>query len=201
MRPRRRGCPRTCLPPRPPSRVDDSPSRRFSVAVALQRSGANADAERLLRDLRTEGFRPYRRSRGVSSISYYLARALLAQNRRAEAMPLVAQARAEAPGDADVLALSIVLGARQFATELDALHDPFTRDRALRSAGVSPDHAAGRPHSYKSALVRISTPAVRISSMAAFVSPGFSSTPRHPSMTTCVLKPRCTASSALYFTQ
>src|SRR5947208_2502358 len=129
------------VPPAPPAqlraaamqalRLDYSPSRRFSVAIALEHAGANAEAERLLRELQSEGFHPYRRSRGVSSVAYYLARALLAQNRRAEAMPLVAQARAEAPGDPDALALSIILGARQFATELDALHDPFTRNRAL----------------------------------------------------------------------
>jgi hypothetical protein len=129
------------VPPAPPAqlraaataalRVDDSPSRRFSVAIALEHAGANAEAERLLRELQAEGFRPFRRSRGVSSVSYYLARALLAQNRRAEALPLVAQARAEAPGDADVLALSIALGATQFAKELDALYDPFTRERAM----------------------------------------------------------------------
>ena len=112
-------------------RVDDSPSRRFSVAIALEHAGANAEAERLLRDLQSEGFHPYRRSRGVSSVSYYLARALLVQNRRAEALQLVARARAEAPGDADVLALSIALGSKQLARELDALHDPFTRDRAM----------------------------------------------------------------------
>ena len=74
------------------------------------------------------------RSRGVSSISYYLACALLHQHRRAEAMPLAAQARREAPGDADVLALSIALGERQFLRELDALHDPITRDLALARA-------------------------------------------------------------------
>ena len=112
-------------------RLDDSPSRRFSIAIALEHCGANSEAERLLRDLQAEGFHPFRRSRGVSSVSYYRARALLAQNRRAEAMPLVAQARREAPGDADVLALSVDLGERQFAQELDALHDPFTRNRAL----------------------------------------------------------------------
>jgi hypothetical protein len=132
------------VPPAPPSlvhaaalqalRVDDSSSRRFSIAIALERCGAYAEAERQLRDLQAEGFRPFRRSRGVSSISYYRARALLAQNRRAEAVRLVAQARREAPGDADVLALSIILGAPQFAAELDALHDPFTRDRAMATA-------------------------------------------------------------------
>ena len=129
------------VPPAPPAlvraaalqalKVDDSPSRRFSIAIALAQSGADAEAERVLRDLQSEGFRPYRRSRGVSSVSYYLARALLHQHRRAEALPLVAQARREAPGDADVLALSVALGETQFAAELDALHDPFTRDRAL----------------------------------------------------------------------
>jgi hypothetical protein len=115
-------------------KLDDSPSRRFSIAIALEQSGADAEAERLLRDLQAEGFRPYRRSRGVSSISYYLACALLHQHRRAEAMPLAAQARLEAPGDADVLALSIALGERQFLRELDALHDPITRDLALARA-------------------------------------------------------------------
>jgi hypothetical protein len=114
--------------------MDNDRSRRFSIAIALQQSGADAEAERLLRDLQAEGFRPYRRSRGVSSVSYYLARALLHQHRRVEAVPLAAQARREAPGDADVLALSVALGERQFMNELDALHDPFTRDLALASA-------------------------------------------------------------------
>jgi hypothetical protein len=115
-------------------RVDDSPSRRFSIAIALQQSGADAQAEQLLRDLQAEGFHPYRRSRGVSSVSYYLACTLLHQHRRAEAMPLIAQARGEAPGDADVLALSVALGERDFLRELDALCDPFTRDVALARA-------------------------------------------------------------------
>ena len=114
--------------------MDNDRSRRFSIAIALQQSGADAEAERLLRDLEAEGFRPYRRSRGVSSVSYYLARALLHQHRRAEAVPLASPARREAPGDADVLALSVALGERQFMNELDALHDPFTRNLALAQA-------------------------------------------------------------------
>ena len=93
--------------------------------------------------MQAEGFRPYRRSRGTSSVSYYLARALLHQHRRAEAMPLVAQARREAPGDADVLALSTVLGGPRYAAELDALHDPFTRDLALARAAVDVGIDAG----------------------------------------------------------
>jgi hypothetical protein len=148
------------VPPTPPALVRaaalhelpaaEDPSRRFSIAIALEQSGDDANAERLLRELLAEGFRPYRRSRGTSSVSYYLARALLHQNRRAEAIPLVAQARREAPGDADVLALSAMLGepsvgapasgARPGAgaptLELDALHDPFTRDLALARASV-----------------------------------------------------------------
>jgi hypothetical protein len=114
--------------------MDNDRSRRFSIAIALQQSGADAEAERLLRDLAAEGFRPYRRSRGVSSVSYYLARTLLHQHRRAEAVPLAAQARREAPGDADVLALAVALGERQFMNELDTLHDPFTRNLALAQA-------------------------------------------------------------------
>src|SRR5262249_49788083 len=112
----------------------DDRSRRFSLAIALEQSGAPQEAERVLRDLQSEGFQPYRRSRAVSSPSYYLARALLAKSRRAEAAALMALARREAPGDPDVLALSVALGEREFARELNALHDPLTVGRALRMA-------------------------------------------------------------------
>ncbi|MFZ2490361.1 MAG: hypothetical protein WA208_02655, partial [Thermoanaerobaculia bacterium] len=47
---------------------------------------------------------------------------------------LLDRAQREAPGDPDILALSMLLGHRDAARALDAIHDPFTRDFALARA-------------------------------------------------------------------
>lgn len=88
----------------------------------------------------TIDYHPFRRTRGVSSVAYYRARDSLQLGQMKEAHEHLAHARHEAPGDADVLALSALLERdARFLAELDRLHDPFTRDWALARAA----HAVG----------------------------------------------------------
>ncbi|HWW61312.1 MAG TPA: hypothetical protein VN181_08090, partial [Thermoanaerobaculia bacterium] len=101
---------------------ETDPARRFDLAVALIKADAYAEADAILATL--TDYRPRRENRAVSSVAYYRAICALAMHRSVD----VAAARAEAPGDPDVLALA---GDRR---TLDALHDPFTRNRALAAA-------------------------------------------------------------------
>jgi hypothetical protein len=123
-----------------------SPGRSFSVAIALLHAGDAADADRVLERLQTIGFRPFRRTRAVSSVAYYRSRALFQLGRGAESRVQISRARDEAPGDADVLALSAFLERiPRHAHELDRLHDPFTRDWALaRAAHATGDQATAQ---------------------------------------------------------
>jgi hypothetical protein len=106
-----------------------NPARLFDLAVAMEKAGAWADADRVL--ARLEGYVPIRENRATGSVSYYRARAALHLGRPADA--LLHQALNEAPGDANVLALAGVMAPARL-TELDRLHDPFTRDLALAQA-------------------------------------------------------------------
>lgn len=112
-----------------------SPARSFSIAIALLQAGDAAGADQILQKLQALSFHPFRRTRAVSSVAYYRARALLRLRRAVAAREQVTRARAEAPGDADVLALSAFVEREpRFARQLDRLHDPFTRDWALAQA-------------------------------------------------------------------
>lgn len=112
----------------------------FDVAVALARAGQWPEAELIFTKLMERGYIPERRNRVPSSLHYHLARAVLHQGHRERARKLLAAAREDAPGDPDVLALSIALGV-DGARELRRLHDPFTADLALARAMLD----AGRP--------------------------------------------------------
>lgn len=115
-----------------------SPARSFSIAIALLRAGDAAAADQILQKLQALAYHPYRRTRAVSSVAYYRARALLQLGRGADARTQAARARADAPGDADVLAMSAFAERDpRFARELDHLHDPFTRDWALARAAFA----------------------------------------------------------------
>ncbi|HEY0370950.1 MAG TPA: hypothetical protein VGD79_03060, partial [Thermoanaerobaculia bacterium] len=72
-----------------------------------------------------------RQSAAVSSVAYYRARAALALGHPADA--LIERASREAPGDPNVLGLRAAQTMDHAAARLlDELHDPLTRDRALR---------------------------------------------------------------------
>ncbi len=117
-----------------------SPARSFSIAGALLQAGDAATADQILRRLQSIRYTPFRRTRGVSSVAYYRARAALQLRNRLQARHHIAEARAEAPGDADVLALSAFLERdMRYLAPLDRIHDPFTRDWALARAA----HAVG----------------------------------------------------------
>jgi hypothetical protein len=112
----------------------------FSIAIALLQSNDPHGADVLLERLQSAHFHPYRRTRAVSSVTYYRARAALQLRNPAQARAQLARACDEAPGDADVLALSAFLQQDvRYANELDRLHDPFTRDWSLARAA----HAVG----------------------------------------------------------
>lgn len=104
----------------------------FDIALALERAHLWRDAEMLLAQLANIGYVPERRNYATNSVSYHLARCRLRQGHR-EVRALIHRARAEAPGDADVLALSLVTGT-DVRNELRTLHDPFTAELALARA-------------------------------------------------------------------
>jgi hypothetical protein len=136
------------VPPSPPDALraaatrelsgTTSPARSFSIAIALLRAGDAATADQILQRLQAINYHPYRRTRAVSSVAYYRARALIQLRRPADARTQAARARQDAPGDADVLAMSAFADRDpRFARELDHLHDPFTRDWALGRAAFA----------------------------------------------------------------
>jgi hypothetical protein len=115
-----------------------SPARSFSIAVALLHAGDAPAADQILQRLQRLDYHPFRRTRAVSSVAYYRARALLQLGRVADARAQAARARRDAPGDADVLAMSAFAERDpRFARQLDQLHDPFTRDWALARAAFA----------------------------------------------------------------
>jgi len=115
-----------------------SPPRSFSIAIALLDANDPTTANLVLQRLQSLHYRPFRRTRAVSSVAYYRAKALIKLHNPFEAQAQLARARDEAPGDADILALSAFLDRNpQHAYQLDRLHDPFTRDWALARAAFS----------------------------------------------------------------
>jgi hypothetical protein len=111
----------------------DADPQRFDAAIALQKSGAWAESERILATLTR--YRPLRENRAVSSVAYYRARAAMRLGRPAEEVrTLLDAAIRESPGDPHVLALRYVAGDARALPVLDAIHDPFTRDFALAAA-------------------------------------------------------------------
>ena len=108
-----------------------SPAHLFDRAIALERAGRWREADVVLASLGR--YRPMRQAAAVSSVAYYRARAALARGRPADAF--IERASIEAPGDPNVLALRAALWMDPQAARLvDELHDPITRDRALRHA-------------------------------------------------------------------
>lgn len=106
-----------------------SPATLFDRAIALERAGRWHQADAVLTLL--GDYHPMRQSAAVSSVSYYRARAALALGRPADAH--LARAALEAPGDPNVLGLRAAIAMDPAAARLlDDLHDPLTRDRALR---------------------------------------------------------------------
>jgi Dolichyl-phosphate-mannose-protein mannosyltransferase len=136
------------VPPSPPDALraaatrelsrTTSPARSFSIAIALLHAGDAAAADQILQRLQSIDYHPYRRTRAVSSVAYYRARALIQLRRMADARTQAARARVDAPGDADVLAMSAFAERDpRSARQLDHLHDPFTRDWALARAAFA----------------------------------------------------------------
>lgn len=113
-------------------RVDpQSPASLFDRALALQRIGHWHEADALLASL--GNYKPMRQAATVSSVHYHRARAALVLGRPASAF--IERASAEAPGDPYVLALRAVqMRDPKAAAMLHQLHDPVTRDRAMRHA-------------------------------------------------------------------
>lgn len=116
--------------------------RRFDLGLALARAGDWKHAEQVFGEVQEVGYRPMGENRETCSVAYHRARALLHLARLHEARALIERAAEEAPGDADVLALSAVCheaAGRRAEYErtlrtLAAVHDPFTADEALAKA-------------------------------------------------------------------
>ncbi len=123
-------------------RHEPPPERVFDLAVAAVRAGDCATAVPLLDRLAAIDYRPLRGIDSVSSVAWHRAVCALRQRDLDVAATLVGEARREAAGDADVLALAAVvaelrsdaLGWRRAAGRLDLLHDPFTARLALATA-------------------------------------------------------------------
>jgi len=117
-------------------------AERFDLAIAAIRASDWATADRVLEALQGEGYRPRRGSQVTSSLAYQRARCRLHLGDIDAVPTLLATARREAPGEAAVLALSAELSRRlgegaamsAYATELEALHDPFTVERVRARA-------------------------------------------------------------------
>lgn len=101
----------------------------FDDALALEQQGRWSDADGILMQLESEGYRPIRENRAVSSVAFYRARAALHLGR--DPRPLLARASSDAPGNEHVLALRARLGDRAAGRLLFALHDALTAQRAL----------------------------------------------------------------------
>lgn len=115
-----------------------SPARMMSIAIALLDAGDAARADQILQHLQEIDYRPFRRTRAVSSVAYYRARALAAAGRANESRQQLQRALDEAPGDAHVLALAAVSGVHPDAgLKLNRLHDPMTRDYAMALASAT----------------------------------------------------------------
>jgi hypothetical protein len=130
------------------------PAMLFDEALRLEQAHQWAQAETLLRHLDDVGYRPLRRNTTASSISYHIARAMLRQRKSDRVATLLERARAEAPGDPDVLALSCAVLATThcaFERELVLLHDPFTAELSRLRAAID----AGKISDARTHLVRL----------------------------------------------
>ena len=114
---------------------EESPRRLFDIAIALEKAGAWRDADAILAGITS--YRPRRENRAVSSVAYYRARAAL-HLRSPEVVfrKFIDAAEREAPGDPDVLALRALTVEPASMSDLDAMHDPFTRDFAIAGAAL-----------------------------------------------------------------
>jgi hypothetical protein len=113
----------------------DGPERLFDRAVEYAQRGEWLRAEAILSMI--PEYRPMRGNRVVSSVAYYRARAAIHLRMSSQRVQeLLDAAQREAPGDPFVLALRAAHGDREASKRLDALHDPATRDLALRESGA-----------------------------------------------------------------
>lgn len=104
----------------------------FDAAIALEQEGRWRDADALLQQLQSDGYRPMRENRAVSSIAYYRARAAVHLGEpRAAVLHLLDRAEREAPGNERVLAMRARFGDRRAERLLFALHDPLTVSHVL----------------------------------------------------------------------
>jgi hypothetical protein len=110
----------------------DSDARRFDIANGLLIAGEWETAERILRALETDGYRPWRGLAVVSSVAFYRSIALLHLHRPVDARTELLRAQREAPADDSVLALTaIAFRDRESARRLFAIYDPFTARLAI----------------------------------------------------------------------
>ena len=113
---------------------EEAPWRLFDIAVALEKANAWREADAVLDTL--GDYHPHRENRAVSSVSYYRARAALHLGNIPGFRTFIDAAEREAPGDPNVLALRAITVDPEALRDLDAIHDPFTRDHALAVAYI-----------------------------------------------------------------
>jgi hypothetical protein len=107
-------------------------SERFDLAAAALRCGDLETAEGVLRTLVVTGFQPHRGIECPRTAAFQLAIIALRRGDVAAARRWLVTARQQAPGEAGVLALTVVTmpsddpDALRAGRELDALHDPFS---------------------------------------------------------------------------
>lgn len=117
--------------------VDLDDQRLFDLALALAKANDWETAGRIFTALDRRGYVPRRGNAAVGSIAYYRALAELRTGSRQAALEHLSRARDEAPGEAEVLALSAVLDEDPGADRLlETLHDPFTADLARARAWI-----------------------------------------------------------------
>lgn len=119
--------------------------RLFSLSLALADFGVWDLSHSILSSLVVEGYKPLRRANAVSSVSYHLARAQFHLNGRRENESVLRHAGREAPGDADVLALTMLAipsQRKRCLNLLRELHDPFTADVAIARAAIDLQRSA-----------------------------------------------------------
>jgi hypothetical protein len=117
-----------------PAQIEDTNAWRgtpdaFDHAILLEQQGRWDEADRLLTQLDSDGYRPIRENRAVSSVAFYRARAAI--RLRQDPRPFLDLASAEAPGNEHVLAMRARLGDREAGRLLADLHDALTVRRVL----------------------------------------------------------------------
>lgn len=116
------------------SRADEH-QRIFDLALALQYAGDWETSERILAFLHDSGYRPVRQTKAVDSVSYYRALAHLHSGRHETAERFLQMASNDAPADAYVLALRVVLlDDAEARRQLSTVHDRFTAEMAIARA-------------------------------------------------------------------